>query len=387
MQSSRIDASEDRSATCSIRSRNVCSPHWMSSNTTTSGRSAAACSSVLRKAHAISSAEVAASLSPSSERIATAAASSGGEHVELLQHLDDRPVGDPLAVRGAAARTTVASIDARNSAASRDLPTPASPMTVTSSQRRSVSHALPRLPEDRELALAPDEPRTVPPLRRLANTQEPEGGNRLGLALQLEGLDRLDLGRVSDERERRLSDQHLARLRRLLQPRRDVDRIAGRQPLLGPRHHLAGHDADPSLEPELGQRVPHLHGRTHRAQRVVLVQHRHAEHGHHGVADELLHGAAVPLDDRLHPLEVAREQRAQPFGIERLAERGRAGQVAEQHGHRLALLAGRSRGPLRAALRTEPERSFRLEATRRTGRHAASLGRQPFRAFQICSGG
>ena len=113
--------------------------------------------------------------------------------------------------------------------------------------------------------IAPDEPSTVPPLRRLANTQEPEGGNRLGLALQLERVDRFDFRRVSDERERRLSDQHLARLRCLLQPRRDVDRIAGRQPLLGPRHHLAGRDADPSLEPELGQRVPHLHGRTHRA--------------------------------------------------------------------------------------------------------------------------
>ena len=79
MQSSRIDASEDRSATCSIRSWNVCSPHWMSSNTTTSGPSAAACSSVLRKAHAISSDEAAASLSPSSERIATTAASSGDD--------------------------------------------------------------------------------------------------------------------------------------------------------------------------------------------------------------------------------------------------------------------------------------------------------------------
>jgi hypothetical protein len=50
----------------------------MSSKTTTSGRSAAACSSVLRKAQAISSADVAASLWPSSEPIATAAVSSEG---------------------------------------------------------------------------------------------------------------------------------------------------------------------------------------------------------------------------------------------------------------------------------------------------------------------
>ena len=50
--------------------------------------------------------------------------------------------------------------------------------------------------------------------------------------------------------------------------------------------------------------------------------------------------AAVPLHDRLHRLEVAGEQRTQPLGIERLAERGRPGQVAEHHRHRLALLVG-----------------------------------------------
>ena len=59
MQSSSIGLPEESSATCSTRSRNVCSPHWMSSKTTTSGSSAAARSSVLRKAQAISSADVA----------------------------------------------------------------------------------------------------------------------------------------------------------------------------------------------------------------------------------------------------------------------------------------------------------------------------------------
>ena len=78
MQRSRIGAPDESSATCSIRSWKVSSPHWMSSNTTTSGRSDAACSSVLRNAQAISSADVAASLSPSSERIAAAACSSAG---------------------------------------------------------------------------------------------------------------------------------------------------------------------------------------------------------------------------------------------------------------------------------------------------------------------
>ena len=72
-----LAAALDKCAPTSIRSRNVSSLHWMSSKTTASGRSAAACSSVLRKAQAISSADVVASVSPSSERIAAAASSSG----------------------------------------------------------------------------------------------------------------------------------------------------------------------------------------------------------------------------------------------------------------------------------------------------------------------
>jgi hypothetical protein len=50
----------------------------MSSNTTASGCASAACSSVLRNAQAISSAEAGASASSSSERIAAAASGLGG---------------------------------------------------------------------------------------------------------------------------------------------------------------------------------------------------------------------------------------------------------------------------------------------------------------------
>jgi len=57
---------------------------------------------------------------------------------------------------------------------------------------------------------------------------------------------------------------------------------------------------------------------------------------HPGVADELRHAAAVPLDDRPNPLEVAGEQRKQPLRIERLTEDGQAGEVAEENRHRLA---------------------------------------------------
>ena len=295
---------------------------------------------------------------PSSERIATAAASSAGRTSSCFSTSTTGQYVIPSPYGRQRPRTTVASMEARASAASRDLPTPASPTTVTSSQRcsdRTRSHAS---SQDRELALTAHEQLPVPALRRVTHPQQPIGGNRVGLALQLERFDRLDVGCVADERERRLADQHLTRLRRLLQPSGDVDRVPGREPLLRPRHHLTRHDADPPLQPQLGQRVSHLHGRPHRAQRVVLVQHRHAEHGHHRIADELLHAPAVPLHDRLHPLEIARQQRPQPLGIERLAQLGRAGEVAEEHRHRLALLLRSARAQPRTRGHT-PRRTWR----------------------------
>ena len=142
---------------------------------------------------------------------------------------------------------------------------------------------------------------------------------------------------ASRARARALPSKDLARLGCLLQPRRNVHRVA-RQPSLGSGDHFARHDADPPLQPELGERVPHLECRAGRLQCVVLVHHRHAEHSHHGVADEFLDGAAIALDDPPHPLEVPREQRAQPLRVELFSERGRAREVAEENRDRLALL-------------------------------------------------
>ena len=254
------------------------------------------------------------------------------------------------------------------------MPIPASPTTVTSSQQPLRPRALPCLPQEPELGFPSHERRVVPPLRRVVHPYEPVRRDGLGLSLELEGRDRLDLDRVLHERERRLSEQHLAGVRSLLQPGGHVDRVTGREPLLRPRHHLARHHSDPPLQPESRERVPHLDRCPHRPQRIVLVHDRHTEDGHHGVADELLDRAAVMLDDRLHPLEVAREQRARPLGIERLSERGRPGEVAEQDGDGLALLVRKPVRRFGAALGTEPERSFRLEAATRTCGHVASLG-------------
>jgi len=291
----------------------------------------------LRKAQAISSADVAASLSPSSSGWPRRQPRPR-QHVDLFQHLDDRPVGDPLAV-GEAAAADDRRVDRRHELGGEPGLADAG-ITENRDQLATAldPHTLPRFPHERELPLTSDEQRPVPSLRHVAHVQQPVGRNRLCLALQHQRLDRLHLGRLPDERERWLPEQHLARLGGLLQPRRHVDRITRREALLRPRHHLTRHHTDPPFEPQPGQRVAHLQRRPQRPQRVILVHQRHPEHRHHRVTDELLHAAAVPLHDRPHPFEVTRKQPTQPLGIERLAEGGRTGQVAEQNRYRLALL-------------------------------------------------
>ena len=178
------------------------------------------------------------------------------------------------------------------------------------------------------------------------------GRDRLGLALEVERGDGLDLDRVLDESVGRLAEEDLAGLGRLLEPGGDVHRVARDEPLAGAR--VAGHDlarvhADPSGEADavialelvvqLAERGVHAGGGAHGAQRVVLVQPRDAEHGHDRVADELLDRPLVPLDHGGHLVEVAGHDAPEGLGIEALAQRRRAGHVGEDDGDDLSGLA------------------------------------------------
>jgi hypothetical protein len=96
-----------------------------------------------------------------------------------------------------------------------------------------------------------------------------------------------------------------------------------------------------------------------------------SEHRHHRVPDEFLDGSAVTLDDGADLLEVAAHGAAQALGIESLAERRRAGDVAEENGHRLPdVPRGRLGGQFRAtgSAELEPVRIF--PAAGRTFGHA-----------------
>ena len=160
-----------------------------------------------------------------------AAASSSGRGGRAAPDLDDRQVGDAFAVGRAAALDHGRLDRPRNSAASRDLPTPASPTTVTSSQRRIGPHESQLSRRNESSALRP----TNGPPGRLSASSPTRKRRWTGSVLQ-EWLDRLGVDRDSNELQGRLPDQDLAGRRGLHHAFRRADNLARRD------GSLAGHD-------------------------------------------------------------------------------------------------------------------------------------------------
>ena len=193
---------------------------------------------------------------------------------ELLHDLDDRPVSDPLAVREAPAarrpsrrrrrgtRGQARLSDARRSEHREEL---AGAVWTDAGRRRPAS--------SRQLACSrPTRARRAggaSPSPSIATSRYASTGSAFPFSSS--GGERSASTASRTRRERRAADEHLARRRRLLEPGRDVDRVAGDEPLAGAGDDLAGVHADPPSIAELGQRVAHLDRRAHRAQRVVLV--------------------------------------------------------------------------------------------------------------------
>ena len=151
----------------------------------------------------------------------------------------------------------------------------------------------------------------------------------------------------------------------MLEARRDVDGITGDERLtLATDDDPARVDPDPRLEAVLRDRGTHLRCCTHRPESVVLVRHRDSENRHDRIADELLDGATVTLEDHAEILEIQAHPTAQRFGIGRLAQRRRTHEIAKEDGDDLALLACRCRRCQRHATeRTERELTRKLLPT------------------------
>ena len=93
------------------------------------------------------------------------------------------------------------------------------------------------------------------------------------------------------------------------------------------------------LAAQPSEALAHLHGRTERAKRVVLVRDRGTEHGDDGVPEELADAAAMALADGVHLAVVANEEPLQRLGIESLPELGGAGEHRAETGDAAAELA------------------------------------------------
>ena len=316
-----------------------------------------------------------------------------GESGRLLDRLDHRVVRDPLAVGQAPSRqdgdataeTGQELLDQTRLADARG------PEHRDELAGAVLEDRVEPLPELGELPPAPDHRRPEGPRdgsRDVEHPEEPPRGDPFGLALQGERIDRFRLDDVADQPIRVVPDEDPAGRGVLLEPGGDVDGVARDERL--PRRRVPGDDLagvhadahldrDAAIAPELlvqcGQPFAHLDRRAHGPQRVVLVELGDPEHRHHGVPDVLLDGPAVTLDRPAHRLEVARLHVAQRLGIQALAERRRAGQVAEHDRDRLADLAleraGRQGGRAGGA---EGEVIGALATAVRTGQHPTSVG-------------
>ena len=173
----------------------------------------------------------------------------------------------------------------------------------------------------------------------------------------------------ADRPVRRFADQHAAGAGRLLEPRRDVRRVADRgvvhpqvvadaadddrarveadaHPEAGPCAglELAAVDRGRALDAERGVDGP---------PRAVLVRDGRAEERHHAVARVLVDGALEAVDLGGDPLEAPVHDRVHVLGVELLGEAREPGDVGEEHGDLAALALERDR-----ALRTLSARCF-----------------------------
>ena len=254
-----------------------------------------------------------------------------------------------------------------------------------------------RLGEERELVLPSHEggPRRLVDVdpESAAGRQRAPDLDGLGLALDHDRLERLVVDPVAGGPEGHLPHNDAVHGRHRLEARRRVDDVARDDALAVPGTSaerddgLAGVDPDADGEVEPGPLVVHLGDRADDPDRgadgslgVVLVGDGCAEDRHDRVADELLDRAAEALDVGAQARVIRAQGRAHVLRVRVVGAGGEADQVAEQHGHELALLAGsfvlgREGG---AAGEAEPRAGRVLLRAGRAGQHRASVhGRGP----------
>ena len=271
-------ASRSARPRCSITSSSGSSAHCTSSKTSTSGCACASCSAQSVTAHVSSPAVRPSSAAPSTpsataSRSATASlsqhrrsfsnASDGGRVVadpgRGLDHRRERPVGDALAVGQRTTAQRGHALGALDELGDEPRLADARLAEDGDEARAAVAdRARERVLEQLELLLAADEPRVRDTALRIQGADRAPRPERLLAALDLDRPGVLDLDRACGEAAHDRAEHDLARLRRLLQARRQVHGLTGGERGRGRvvDDDLAGLDADARLEPELAHLRP-----------------------------------------------------------------------------------------------------------------------------------
>ena len=236
----------------------------------------------------------------------------------LLDHLGERPVRNAFPEGQAAAAQDRRPLDALGELADEPALADARLSENGDEVRAAVAYRpRVRVVQEVQLDVAPDERRGRKRAPGLGgDLDEPPRRERLGAAGDKYRLARLGDDAPVREPPHARADQDPVLGRGLLEARGEVHGLAGRESGLGVLDDdLAGLDADANLQSELRDGGHDLQSRPQGALGVVLVRQRHAERGHHGVAGELLDGAAVRLDAARDVVEVAVDALADDLGI------------------------------------------------------------------------
>ena len=211
----------------------------------------------------------------------------------------------------------------------------------------------------RHLAFASDEPRQPAPRRELEVRPQRTGAHHLvHLDRGVESLycrrpQRPELEVALAQSLRRLTSRDRTRRRRSLHPRRQIGHMTDRRVfcmasgLYRPHHHLARVHPNASFNGNLALRAQtvgvatqlllHRQRRMKCALRMVLVRDGRAEQREDAVAGRLRDVAAVAMHRRHHKLQHRVDDRARLLRIEIAHQLGRALDIREQRGDRLAL--------------------------------------------------
>jgi hypothetical protein len=274
------------------------------------------------------------------------------QNVELAsQHLSEGPIRDPAAIRKAA------------SGVPRRLRRLAFELLRERVEQPRLAHA--RIAHDRdEVRLMPLH---HPPVHRLQDVElvptpdegaaeardasrpcQPERADEAPaddtacLALRRHGRRLAELEGPLRRGSGALADQDLARLGRLLEPRRHVDSVARDEGASLPRptdNDLARVDADAECERTAEELLAAAPDRKRGVQctfRMILVGSRRTERGHDGIPGELLHRAAGRLDFGGYRVVVALEQSAGSLRV-LLSQFRRSDKVDEERRRELPL--------------------------------------------------